>query len=229
MLKEEFDNRLADINAYYRILEFIDKIESYKKGEHIENIIDGTKLTIDSDMQKCMRANTIILLYNLVESTFRNCIYHIYDAVHDNVLCYKDLSDDLRKVWLELKFKNEMGIKKVRDLAKEISDNISAANVIYDKIPKGTSGNLELVVMIEISKKFGINFGKIPCKKDVENSLCFIKLQRNNLAHGNCTFSSIGSLVTYDELVRHKSNIVRFLRHIIKIFDEYVTSGRFRK
>ncbi len=229
MLIEEFNKRVADINSYYDVLSFIDKIDSYKKGSHVMNLYNNSELTVDSEMQKCMRANALLMLYNLVESTFRNCIFLIYDAIHDHSLTYGELSDYLRRVWLELEFKDGMSVDNIRKRAKEISDTVVDNKVMYDAIPKGTSGNLDLTIMIRISRKFGINFGRITNKGKVEHSLEFIKMHRNNLAHGNRTFSAIGSLVTLSELYEYKVCIVNFLRHVINIYQAYVATNQYKK
>lgn len=229
MISEEFANRVNDINSYFNVLGFIDGIEAYKKGHHISNVLSGEKLRVNSDMQKCMRANAVVLLYNFVESTFRNCVYLVYDAIHDEELKYDELSDDMKRVWIQQQFKSDMKVDKVRIIVKTISDEINNTKVRLVDMPKGSSGNLNLGKVIELSKMVGINLGRIPDKTDVERTLDFLKIKRNDLAHGNCTFSSVGSMVTYQDLVAHKNHTIRFLNHLIRCFRTFVDEKKYKK
>lgn len=228
MLNSEFKIRTDDINCYFDVIGFIDGIEVYKKGGHVSNSLSGENLKVTSEMQKCLRAGSIILLYNLVESTFRNCIYLVYDTIHDEGLKYGDLSDEMKRIWIEFQFMSEMKVDKVRTKAKEISDKLSDHKVMFDGIPKGTSGNLNLQKIIEISKKVGVNLGRIPDRNNVSNTLELLKTQRNHLAHGNHTFSSIGSLVTLNDLLVHKDSTIKFLRHLVKCYSEYIDKKMYK-
>ena len=86
-LINEFNERVDDINAYFNILSFEDMVETYR-NKPIINSDQGQELLVNNTMQKCMRANAVIMLYNLVESTFCNCVQLIYDAISDEHLNY---------------------------------------------------------------------------------------------------------------------------------------------
>ena len=63
-LINEFKDRVADINAYFKILSFEDAVETYK-NKPIINSDNRQPLFINNTIQKCMKANAIIMLYNL--------------------------------------------------------------------------------------------------------------------------------------------------------------------
>lgn len=156
-LMNEFNERVADINAYYAILSFEDAVETYK-NKPLTNSDQGLELLVDNTMQKCMRANAIIMLYNLVESTFCNCVQLIYDAISDEHLTYQEVSHKLRKIWIDLAFDPQWHVDAVRTHAKDISDSLPTAVLSFAEMPAGTSGNLDFAKMVEISGKFDINF-----------------------------------------------------------------------
>lgn len=220
-LIDEFNDRVRDINAYFDILSFEDAVETYK-NKPITNTDQGKELFVNNTMQKCMRANAIIMLYNLVESTFSNCVQLIYDAISDEHLTYLQVSDKLRKVWIDLKFDPQWAIDAVRYHAKDYSDNLHSAVLSYDDMPAGTSGNLDFSKMVEISGKFDINFGHVPDVDDVKTTLLYLKKNRNDLAHGNTTFSFVGANVSLTELNDHKNYTISFLQHCIGVYNQYV-------
>lgn len=226
-LMNEFIERVADINAYYAILSFEDAVETYK-NKPLTNSDQGQQLLVDNTMQKCMRANAIIMLYNLVESTFCNCVQLIYDAISDEHLTYQDVSHKLRKIWIDLAFDPQWHVDAVRTHAKSISDDLPTAVLSFAEMPAGTSGNLDFAKMVEISGKFDINFGNVPHVEDVKTTLLYLKKNRNDLAHGNTTFIYVGANVSLTELNDHKDHTIAFLQHCIGVYNQYVIQKKYK-
>ena len=215
-LINEFNERVDDINAYFNILSFEDKVDTYKNMPII-NSDQGQQLLVNNTMQKCMRANAIIMLYNLVESTFCNCVQLIYDAICDEHLNYYQVSDKLRRVWIDLAFDPQWHIDAVRRHAKDYSDKLQTSVLTFSNMPAGSSGNLDFAKMVEISDKFNINFGRVPNVDNVKTTLMYLKKNRNDLAHGNMTFSYVGANVSFPELNDHKLYTIAFLLHQITL------------
>ena len=226
-LMNDFTERVEDINAYFDILSFEDAVETYKK-KPITNSDQGQQLLISNTMQKCMRANAIIMLYNLVESTFSNCVQLIYDAISDEHLTYSDVSHKLRKVWIDLAFDPQWHIDAIRHHAKDYSDNLHTSVLTYSEMPAGTSGNLDFSKMVEISEKFDINFGHVPDVEDIKTTLQYLKKNRNDLAHGNTTFSYVGANISFTELNDHKKHTIVFLQHCIGVYNQYILQKKYK-
>lgn len=226
-LINEFNERVDDINAYFNILSFEDVVEAYK-NKPIINSDQGQQLLVDNTMQKCMRANAVIMLYNLVESTFCNCVQLIYDAISDEHLNYYQVSDKLRKVWIGLAFDPDWPIDAIRRHAKDYSDQLQSSVLTFSDMPSGTSGNLDFAKMVEISGKFNINFGNVPNVEDVKTTLLYLKKNRNDLAHGNTTFSYVGANVSLSELADYRNYTIAFLQHCIGVYNQYVQQKKYR-
>lgn len=226
-LINEFNERVDDINAYFNMLSFEDVVEAYK-NKPIINSDQGQQLLVDNTMQKCMRANAVIMLYNLVESTFCNCIQLIYDAISDEHLNYYQVSDKLRKVWIGLAFDPDWPIDAIRRHAKDYSDQLQSSVLTFSDMPSGTSGNLDFAKMVEISGKFNINFGNVPNVEDVKTTLLYLKKNRNDLAHGNTTFSYVGANVSLSELADYRNHTIAFLQHCIGVYNQYVQQKKYR-
>lgn len=226
-LINEFNERVDDINAYFNILSFEDMVETYR-NKPIINSDQGQELLVNNTMQKCMRANAVIMLYNLVESTFCNCVQLIYDAISDEHLNYYQVSDKLRKVWIDLAFDSKWPIDAVRNHAKDYSDHLQASVLTFSDMPAGTSGNLDFAKMVEISERFNINFGHVPNVDDVKTTLLYLKKNRNDLAHGNMTFSYVGANVSLNDLNDYKNHTIAFLQHCIGVYSQYVQQKKYK-
>ena len=227
VLIDEFNQRVTDVKAFYEVLQFIDSVETYK-NKPIQDTNTFKSSVLTRDMQKCLRAETIIVLYNLIESTFSNCIFFVYDEIKDEKLHYNDLSPELRKVWFNEKIHSKLSLDNARKKSQDIADSLSLALIEFRELPNDISGNLDLRKIISISQKIGIKFGKIPNLRRTGDVLLSIKNKRNDLAHGNKSFSSVGSLLTYNELEDYKKNTLVFLEFLIFKFQEFVSQKKYK-
>lgn len=223
---DEYKTRANDIDTFYSVLNFIDSVETYK-GKTICDTNTGNTLLLDREAQKCLRAEAIIVLYNAIESTISNCVQLIYDAIHDDELKYFELSQPMRKMWLDFQLTPNMGIEGMRNVSYRIVENLSLSKVSFSQFPNRISGNLDMRQIINICKSLGITLGQIPNSKNTAKILLGIKNKRNDLAHGNKSFSKIGSLLTINELLEYKKGTLFFLEYVIKVFQNYVDDKKY--
>ncbi len=228
-LINNYEKRKNDIESFYEILCFIDKVETHKNRPLIDANDKNNNIIISRDMQKCMRAETFIILYNAIESTINNCIRLIYDAIQDENLKYVDLSKSLRKIWIKTHYDgNVLKDDKLCEIAFKIAEDSINSQICINNLPN-TSGNLDLRKIIFISKLFEINLGKIPNYSRTSEILLSIKNKRNDLAHGNKSFSEIGALVTINDIKEAKDTVIIFLNHVINIYQKYVNKKLYKK
>ena len=230
-LNKQYIARKKDIEAYYDILEFIDNIETYKHSK-IECLNTTFSLDVSTNMQQCMKASCIILLYNIIESTIIHCLQSLYDAVHDDRLKYKDLTDDIKYVWVKSQYPYNIQSKQMRDKTKEIMDGIEINLIKFDtNTYNDISGNLDMRKIKELAKSLGIDMElyKMQDKDIIANDFLSIKNKRNKLAHGEDSFSSIGSVLTFSDLRRYKDNVYVFLGMIIDKFDDFIKNKKYYK
>lgn len=230
-LNKQYIARKKDIEAYYDILEFIDNIETYKHSK-IECLNTTFSLNVSTNMQQCMKASCIILLYNIIESTIIHCLQSLYDAVHDDRLKYKDLTDDIKYMWVKSQYPYNIQSKQMRDKTKEIMDGIEINLIKFDtNTYNDISGNLDMRKIKELAKSLGIDMElyKMQDKDIIANDFLSIKNKRNKLAHGEDSFSSIGSVLTFSDLRRYKDNVYVFLGVIIDKFDDFIKNKKYYK
>lgn len=82
--------------------------------------------------------------------------------------------------------------------------------------------------IIFLSKKIGIPLGRIPDVDRTGEILLSIKNKRNDLAHGNKSFSDVGSFLTYNELEDYKERTLGFLEFLIRKFQIFVSEKKFK-
>ena len=98
ILDSNFALRREDVETHFRCLDFITSVESHRQIPILDPSTSH-QLNVDLQMQCCLKAQTLILLYNMVESTTCECLNFIYDTVADEGLLYSDLTDKMRRMW----------------------------------------------------------------------------------------------------------------------------------
>lgn len=227
VLNDEYNQRVADVKAFYEVLKFLDAVETYK-NKPIEDTNTSKSLMLTRNMQKCLRAEAIIVLYNLIESTFSNCVFYVFDNIKDEKLHYENLISELRNVWFREKIHSKLSLDKARKISKNIADTLSSELMEFKELPSDISGNLDLRKIILLSEKIGISLGRIPDVDRTGEILLSIKNKRNDLAHGNKSFSDVGSFLTYNELEDYKERTLDFLEFLIHKFQFFVSGKKFK-
>jgi hypothetical protein len=226
---KDFQARIDEINEYFSFVSFIDDIETHKKekltnGKHLDYI---TK----RELQKILRSNCFLLLYNLVESTIRNGILSVYDNIHDDSLKFDELSERIQEIWLTHQTRQTLTSNKSANtwLKGLMRDVLEGSQIVLEKDTINISGNLDYGNIQKIINSYGF-FGRITVNKsDIEGALNKVKRERNLLAHGNKTFCQSGEIITMSELMTIKNNISRYLSELVGNIELYITNKRYKK
>lgn len=174
MLRSEYIKRKNDIDEFFAILNFIDGVETNVNGRVFNGSI-GKNITINRQMQQCLRAEFILVLYNAIESTFSNCIYYVFDAIKDSGLRYLDLRDELRKMWIKEQIHPNTSLDNIRNKLKTIADSVNFSDIVFLKLPSDISGNLDMRKIANLSNSMGNNLGSIPNSNETGTILLKIK------------------------------------------------------
>ena len=221
ILDASFKLREEDVEAHFKCVAFICGIESYKRTP-IRNPLNDNELYVDQQMQCCMKAQTLLVLYNMVESTVCDCMNYIYDAIADDQLSYAELTDEMRMMW-----------DKSNKRAKKAEANLSEAEkmplkVVFEEMAVNTSGNIDIRKIYDIFSGHGC---VIPEGRRTECGASFlvVKNKRNMLAHGNVSFSQCGAIYLYSDLERMKKHILIFLKEVIEVTKEFVLKKGYKR
>lgn len=221
ILDAGFEQRKSDVEVHFYCLEFINSVESHKNVPIVDPT-SGKQMYVDQQMQCCMKAQTLVILYNMVESTICECLNFIYDAVADEHLTYADLTDEMRRMWTASCRRTgrvEMNWSEASKMPLE---------AIFGTLAINTSGNIDIKKIYEI---FGDHGCQIPedRRNDCGYSFLIVKNKRNRLAHGNEMFSQCGANYLYSDLVKMKQDITSFLAVVIDTTKRFVENKKYKR
>ena len=154
-LQNNFQERAEDIESFFSLLTFIDSIESYGINSNIYT--NNSHIKVTAQLQQCLRSHAILLLYNLLESTINNCIWRIYDKIHDEKLTYNDLSTSLKKIWLSKEYKEDTKLSKTIDKTYKIIEEHNEKKILFTQIADSISGNIDLRKIESLFKQYQCN------------------------------------------------------------------------
>lgn len=221
ILKSSFEKRIADIDIYYRLLRFILNIESHKNIPLI-NEVNGHSLYVEQQMQCCLKAQTLVLLYNLVESTICECLNAIYDAVHDDKLTYNKLTDQMRKAW-------NNSCKRANIPEKDWTETEKMNHIVRFRIlATNISGSLDIRNIYNVLLQHGCTIDN--CKReDYAQSFFIVKNKRNLLAHGNVSFSECGTNYVLSDMEKMRQDIIIFLGKVIESVHKFISEKKYMR
>lgn len=227
----EFHRRVAEIDKYF---DLVDKIEQLGALSASSITFPSGEYKVDIQIQKILISHCYLLLYNLIESSIRNGITAIHDAILFDNLTYKELSPKIQRLWVI----NDLS-KSFRDayIKKEtVADNLQEAlKVVLDDVVVSLeptnipiSGNLNAETITDLIKMYGF-FGNLGVpEKEMNTVLDHVVKMRCDLAHGNVSFSDASSQIVWRKLVEDKKNIVIYLTHMLQNIENYIDNQGYK-
>ncbi|QTA79885.1 Uncharacterized protein dnl_21670 [Desulfonema limicola] len=226
----DFQDRVEEVEKYFDFVKKIDSIETHK--QEILQLPNGQTHFIDSPLQKILRTNCFLMLYNLVESSIRNGIIAIYDAIHDESLSYKSVNSNIKEIWLTYKFDNltQSSVSKktvTESLTKVIDDVINEEPIFFDKEKLPISGNLDREHIQKLRDQYKF-YGRLRNDNDrLSYIMGQIKKMRNDIAHGNISFTKATKDITINTLIEFKDESIKYLEDILSNIDEFIVRKKY--
>lgn len=219
----DFRDRCREVKSY---VDFITIMAELKYG-YISSLNSNgfpryPHLKINRELEKTMRANALLLLYNLVEATMSNCVDSIHKAISNENLGFDELSTELKSITIS-HFK-----RAVRDNHGPVLDleghpiQIAMVNLGYEK-HNVFSGNVDCVEIKRTAERYGFA-SPDPNKKGrkINKHLRMVKDKRNALAHGRLSFEQCGQEMAPDVLPEVSYQTIVYLRAIIWSVARYI-------
>lgn len=216
-----FNHRVNELDEYFSLL-----------GDLIENESkvlkpDGSNTKISSKLSATLKSSAQLLLYNLIESTLYNCLQDIHDTINREKLKYHELTESLKKIWLEFRIGNKTN--NIPNLSKEVINHILSNRDIeieldeYLSIKNLFSGNLDARKIRDVTEKYGL----ILSQQTHGKKLLIIKRNRNSLAHGKISFSHCSKDLVMSDLNKIKDDVINFLSILIGTTEDYIANKRY--
>lgn len=221
ILDSHFKQRKDDVEAHFRCLSFIDSIESHKNRPIVDSYC-GRQMFVDQLMQCCLKGQTMVVLYNMVESSICECLNYIYDAVADDSLTYAELTDEMRNMWT-------LSCKRAKTQVKDMDETSKMSmKTKFLELAINTSGSIDIRKIYEAFEKHGCKID-VDKRKECGNSFLTVKNKRNQLAHGNVSFSQCGSAYLLRDLEKIKQDIITFIPVVIEATKKFVEGKKYRR
>jgi len=219
--RSEYNKRIHEVELYLDTLKMLD--DGHCSIKCVDILGNETVSNIDAELSTILKANGFLLLYNLIEATIRKSIDAVLNSIHSSSISFKVLSDKLQTIWLKQETKGlslANNQDKIMLMIKTILDNefLSFKRDCID-----ISGNIDAQKIRDILKQIGGN--EISDGRELK----IIKDKRNNLAHGEFTFSEIGRDVLVSELIEYKNKTKDYLSNVLAEINDYIESQKYLK
>jgi len=172
-----------------------------------------------------LKANLILMLYNLMESTVSSALSELYDHVSSRGLKYGDVADSIRKIWISLEYKNfrNMGINDLYGILASLSAN--EISIQFDR-KRQISGNIDARKIRDFADQLGITL-RVHHSLNAGDKLVRVKQLRNELAHGEKSFSEGGREFSYPEIIVVSNQVIKYLESFIRSVEKYLVTKSF--
>ena len=213
-----FEDRKEEINFYYSIM-----IEIESADGHIETI-DNNRLV------KIMKSNLLLLLYNLVEACVVSGMMEIYEDLKNDGCSYNSVISEIQNIWAKNEINEIYGPTTERiayeNRVQRIIQNITSESpIILSRDALGVSGNLNAKKIKEICDRHRIRY-RLETRGEL---LERVKLERNNLAHGDVSFSDCARNLSLSDLETIKNEVFLFIDGILKGMTDYYIGKQYRR
>lgn len=218
-----FDERVQEIDLYF------DAMNELEQGS-INHISDTSYF--NDEFIKILKANTLLMIYNLVESTVMGGILEIYDKLKQEGLTYSSVRKEIKDIWFSYKFRQvydqQAHYNSYKGKALEIVNSILIGEVIeLDRKATAISGNLDAQQIRNVCNEHGIVFQ--PDERSRGGAVLeTVKERRNDLAHGTLSFAECGRDYSIEDLDKIKTQTVLFLRGLLVGMKQYYDEKQYQ-
>ena len=211
-MRQDFVSREDEVARYFAFLGAIDsgvhRVVAISDGNPAYNHLDLTEIT------KTLKANSFLLLYNLVESTVKNAIEAIFDDLQANRIVFDACRKELRRIML-LNLKKR-DIDKLLPRVTNLANDLARVTFSKDEL---FSGNVDARLIRKTALKYGF---LEPSKRS--GNLLTVKDNRNDLSHGNKTFGEVGREYDFTRLDSIRKEVTEYLEELIVNIEQYIKS-----
>jgi hypothetical protein len=213
----DFDKRAQEIKLYFKLLE---KVIEQDASLFLPNNRTHKYVKFDDELQKVMKANLFLLLYNLAESSIKQALIEIYDVITSESVKYEDVKDEIKKIWIKTNYRNfnQMGTENIFLVLNQIADDI--IDIEFDAL-KNISGNIDGRKIREFAENIGFST-RTHYSLDNGTKLHLVKTQRNKLAHGDLSFAECGRNYTISDLKLIYNQVTKYLKRILLNIERYL-------
>jgi MAE_28990/MAE_18760-like HEPN len=194
----DFEQRLKELKEYVQYLDTLEK----KQG-------------ISITLMNTMKASTMLMIYNVIESTMTSLIESIFQHMQTTQTSFDSVNDSVKAIVL----KNVRKIEPKKLVAKMSEQGFGLPFASFNR-HEVFSGNVDHQKIREVLKEFGINL-----RTSVDGAVLHeVKIARNELAHGRSSFVEEGKNLSASALAIKVESVEKVLRKVVEAVTEYASS-----
>jgi hypothetical protein len=204
-VREDLCQRAKELRSYLR---------------HVGDVSETARSGPERAIASSLRAAAYLITYNMVEATARNAVCAVFDRLKDEAISFDRLTIQLKRFLLA-----HARRKKPEELADAFT---SIANDIVVKVFEPSdlfSGNVDARTLRRTAKQIGYKLNSTTRK--AEPALLAVKNNRNDLAHGNKTFSEVGRDATVPDLRRHANQAILYMCEVMRNVERFVKNREY--
>ncbi|RAS94588.1 hypothetical protein A6E21_13570 [Bacillus cereus] len=227
----EFTKRLNEVNYFFYCLDSLYVFFDQKQSKVLKGKLDTETLN-HSDFMIILKSNAYLMLYNLIESTIRSFMQKIYDEITIQRLSYKDIRQELQKIWINISYDSlghtTTNFDQHKNKAQTMIDFvINDEKVILTENNINLSGNIDYRVIRELFINHGL---EVPTNHgtNVGAGLKEIKVKRNTIAHGNVSFIDSARDTALTDLAVYKDEIIDYLTLLNQCVTDYIEQQNYK-
>jgi MAE_28990/MAE_18760-like HEPN len=194
------------------------------------------KFPLTLELTHTLKANLILLLYSAMEATLVQLLDEMHDAIGANCSSVDALNAQLLRVVLKT-VKNDPKpsvLSSTSPLHTSLfhywMDDWKSRTSAKDKRVDGISGSVDSLVFYKQLKKFGVvaqTPNNLPPAHLTDAALQKIKINRNELAHGEKSFTDLGRDLAVPTLEADSLSVFETLLKITAEVDSYLQGKRY--
>ncbi|MEH6627246.1 MAG: MAE_28990/MAE_18760 family HEPN-like nuclease [Motiliproteus sp.] len=220
-IKDDLEIRVKEIDEYLDLLEFIDNSGGFLLDDEANDFLPSVLL------KNTMTGAVKLLLYSLIESIMRESISAIHDQINDDEVSYDDLRSEIKKEIIRRAKNNSVGLERlIVDISPSISASIAAATFRSKNL---FSGNIDRGEIKKMSEIYGFSTNSTYSETKHGSQLEPIKNHRNDLAHGNVSFSEVGRNYSVPEIRELAKTVIAYLETMIDNIESYIDDQGYLK
>lgn len=221
-LKNDFSNKCDEVKKY---LKFIGLTENKYTN-------DKNNSDFDEQIIKVLKANTFLLLYNLVESTVDRAIDYLLLNICNNNVKFDAVIDELQLQWSKVHVRQNLKALNDDIIENNLKNILNKTLTNYIKFegdykPK-VRDNIDAEELRTIAKNFGFKWKP---SKSLKGGVVLdtVKKHRNDLAHGAVSFSECGRDYLTSQLEEISEKTVKILEEFMFTVEDYTNKKLYKK
>ena len=229
-VKVYLSDRESELKIHLALLDLLTERSKEAPADRQSKRVNISQLAI-------LKSTILVHLYNIVEAVFARLLKSTASKANEHHP--KEYSEGIFEEWIawNVKITPELNIDRLRKTVAEVGEALRSEDDWLDFEIQKSGGNWSEVNIIELSTKLGVTIDLPPTFKeklfkDYYNDFTqmgYIKLRRNDLAHGNMTFEEGAEGKTIQDLIDLRDTVIEFMHIVVDAYSDFITNGNYLK